>query len=218
MRKITVIINLLIVIIFFLTEIAFSWSENDEIFLAACSGNLGRVESLLRENPDLINKKDQYDYTLLHFACSEDRNHENKDTAEFLILEGADVNAKSKSGNTPLHVAAETGLNEIVGLLLDHSADVNARNNSGETPLDVALKEKYNNTEGVVKILLSHGADINLATLKKFCEEKKYDNIKLYLVNNWKPKVFLLIIILFVISLFLFKMKFSKHGSIKLKV
>ena len=51
---------------------------------------------------------------------------------------GADVNAKSDSGWTPLHDAAFGSHKEIVQLLIAKGANVNIRNSGGETPLDWA--------------------------------------------------------------------------------
>jgi len=56
-----------------------------------------------------------------------------------LISQGADVNAKNKSGWTPLHTAAAYKSNgEVLEYLLVNGADVNATNDFGETPLDLA--------------------------------------------------------------------------------
>ena len=56
------------------------------------------------------------------------------------IAAGTDLNAKVKTGSTPLHFAAGYGRNEIVGLLIAAGADVNAQNNRGGTPLGHARK------------------------------------------------------------------------------
>ena len=42
--------------------------------------------------------------------------------AELLIAKGADVNAKSKNGRTPLDVAEKEGYNVIIKLLRKHVA------------------------------------------------------------------------------------------------
>lgn len=51
---------------------------------------------------------------------------------KYLIDHGSDVNAKNKSGETPLHEAtASRGHQETVKILIDRGAEVNSRNNKG---------------------------------------------------------------------------------------
>ncbi len=52
-----------------------------------------------------------------------------------LLAHGADVNARDKFENTPLHWAAVYNGLEAAKALLTHGADVNARNQWGDTPL-----------------------------------------------------------------------------------
>ena len=56
------------------------------------------------------------------------------------LAAGADVNAKTKFGGSPLHRAANGGQNEIVELLIAKGADVNAKTKFGGSPLhDAAI-------------------------------------------------------------------------------
>ena len=58
------------------------------------------------------------------------------DLAEFLIENGADVNAKDNNGQTPLFYTARKIYNtQAAGLLIQSGAEVNARDNRGNTPL-----------------------------------------------------------------------------------
>ena len=70
------------------------------------------------------------------------------------LAAGADVNAKVKTGSTPLHFAAGYGRKEIVELLIAEGADVNAKKNSGRTPLDHAITGKHPET---ADLLRKHG-------------------------------------------------------------
>ena len=53
------------------------------------------------------------------------------DIADLLISKGANVNARDKSGATPLHQVALKGNLAFATLLLQHGADVNARDGDG---------------------------------------------------------------------------------------
>ena len=74
------------------------------------------------------------------------------------IADGADVNAKSKFGRTPLHHAAVDGRKEIAELLIAQGADVNAKIADGYTPLDRTNPpaNPYASTE-IADLLRKHG-------------------------------------------------------------
>jgi hypothetical protein len=55
-----------------------------------------------------------------------------------LFDSGADINARSKIGRTPLFMATENKRTEIVVLLLERGADASIGDNTGTTPLDLA--------------------------------------------------------------------------------
>ena len=58
--------------------------------------------------------------------------------AKCLIQHGADVNAKNKSLETPIMMAAKHNYVEIIDLLLKNAADVNRKDNDNYTALLVA--------------------------------------------------------------------------------
>jgi ankyrin repeat protein len=76
---------------------------------------------------------------------------------EFLAA-GADVNAKSKYGGTPLQYAAAYGHKETAELLVAKGADVNAKDKNGYTPLFGAALEGH---KEVAELLIAKGADVN---------------------------------------------------------
>ena len=76
------------------------------------------------------------------------------ETARLLIGRGADVNARNKSGDTPLHTAAWRGNMEVAKLLLGEGALINAKDSQNRTPLDAAVKAKY---KAMIDLLRSYG-------------------------------------------------------------
>ena len=84
---------------------------------------------------------------------------QNKDVAELLIAKGADVNARTVDGYTPLHQATILGLMDVAELLIAKGADVNAKNKDGTTPIHLASIKAHN--EDIAELLIANGADVN---------------------------------------------------------
>src|SRR5215831_8339693 len=75
-----------------------------------------------------------------------------------LLDEGISVNAEGPDGITPLMVAAETGSQDAMKILIDHKADVDSKNTFGSTALMLSVTDAKK-----VRLLLDHGADVNVA-------------------------------------------------------
>ena len=73
-----------------------------------------------------------------------------------MLRKGADVNARDRSGATPLHAAALKGNLAMAELLLAHGAAVDARDGDGLTPLHNAALSGH---AEVAALLLDRGAD-----------------------------------------------------------
>jgi len=73
----------------------------------------------------------------------------NLETVKFLA-ERENVNAKARTGFTPLHYASLGGFEEIVRVLIDAGAKVSLEDQNQQSPIDVAYR--FNN-EGIAKIL-----------------------------------------------------------------
>ena len=118
-----------------------------------------RIQAMIKDSPDLINAKDATGgaYTPLHMAA----NRGQLVVAQFLLANGAEVDAKNNSNETPLHVAARGGHKAMVELLLSHKANVKAADNNGQTPLHMAAGNGF---RSVAEVLLAHGADVNAKT------------------------------------------------------
>uniref|UniRef100_A0A3Q1CX63 SOWAHA-C winged helix-turn-helix domain-containing protein n=1 Tax=Amphiprion ocellaris TaxID=80972 RepID=A0A3Q1CX63_AMPOC len=97
--------------------------EKEWIYSAA-GARVPDLSQLLRQDPSLANKK----VTALHWAAK----HGNEDMATLVVNAGADVNTKSVSGYTPLHIAALHGHRHILDLLVGtYGAKENLRDYSG---------------------------------------------------------------------------------------
>ena len=76
-----------------------------------------------------------------------------------IIVEGADVNEKSHSGETPLYIAAWTGNLVAAEILIEAGADVNIRDIDGDTPLMAAADQ---GNALMTQKLISLGADVTV--------------------------------------------------------
>src|SRR5262249_18253778 len=108
--------------------------------------------------------QDDRHYTYLHEMA--DRLYEpvvSLQVAELLLEFGADPNAQTDNGWTPLHFACSTDAREeaMDALLLRSVADPNLTDSRGETPLHYALGASEESRR-IVALLLKHGADVDL--------------------------------------------------------
>uniref|UniRef100_A0A336MN10 Poly [ADP-ribose] polymerase n=1 Tax=Culicoides sonorensis TaxID=179676 RepID=A0A336MN10_CULSO len=125
---------------------------NAALLEAAKKGNLLRVQRLL--TPENINCRDVQgrNSTPLHLAAG----YNNLEVAEYLLEQGADVNAQDKGGLIPLHNASSYGHLEIAALLIKHNTLVNAIDKWGFSPLHEAAQKARTQ---LCALLLAHGAD-----------------------------------------------------------
>ncbi len=129
---------------------AFGGAIHDAVAL----GELGKIKTILNDDPSLISSRDRGGETALHIAALNGR----KNVAEFLVSNQADVDALDERGETPLHLAASEGHKDVVELLLASNADVNAWDRDGWTPLHFAASKGY---KDVAELLLASKADVN---------------------------------------------------------
>jgi ankyrin repeat protein len=124
------------------------------IHKAAKEGNIEAVKQHIAAGTDVNEKDDFFGRTPLYDSAMRGQ----KEVAELLIANGADVKVKDIDGWTPLRKAAYYGHKEIVELLIANGADVNAMINKGamggmydgRTPLDEAAGE-------IADLLRKHG-------------------------------------------------------------
>jgi ankyrin repeat protein len=75
--------------------------------------------------------------------------------ASVLLEKGANVEIPEEGGFRALHIAAESGDERLVKLLLDHHAQIDPRSDDGTTPLGVATRK---GREGIATLLRARGA------------------------------------------------------------
>ncbi len=132
------------------------------VWEAASVGALDLVKQLVDREPGLIHSLSHDGFTPLQLAAF----FGNKETVEFLVSRGADVNAVSHNtafarGVPILQSAVASGNAEVVRILLDSGANPNVLNEQEGTPLFIAAHE--GNAE-MVRLLLDHGANASLKT------------------------------------------------------
>lgn len=130
-----------------------------EIHDAAKNGEMKKVKTLLKDNPNLVFSKDTNGLTPLFFAVS----FGHKDVAELLLANNADVNDKDSVGNTPLTLAVIVGQKDMVELLLTNKANINAKDSKGNTPLSiaVAISSWDEHHKEVANLLSAYQANLN---------------------------------------------------------
>jgi ankyrin repeat protein len=106
--------------------------------LASFFKRRGVVKALLeRGAKPSLPSRDQ-GFTPLHSAVATDAGPAEREIVRLLRDAGADPNAKSREGATPLHTAAYTGDLEIAEMLLAYGADPSATDAKSLTALDIA--------------------------------------------------------------------------------
>jgi len=109
-----------------------SKSGETPLMLAAIKGRLDWVQAMVKRGAAI----NQEGWTPLHYACSGPDNG----VAAWLISQGAEINARSPNGSTPLMLAAGYGALDLTPVLLKAGADVSLRNQQGMTAADFARK------------------------------------------------------------------------------
>lgn len=113
-------------------------SDENPLMIASIEGQLPLVETLVLKKKAEVNKMG---WGPLHYASSAGK----LNIAEFLVANGAKVNALSPSETTPLMMAVSSGNELLIKFLLDNGADLSIRNHEGFSAIDVA--ELFNRSD-----------------------------------------------------------------------
>ena len=134
-------------------------SPASPIYYAALCGFHELVEHLITKHPQDVNADGGYYLRPLVAALT----GEHFQTANLLRQNGADLHVRGHAGKSPLHGAAPSGNFEVVRLLIEYDpSHINDRTEGGSTPLHF-VSEGHDFKAGFVsRLLLEHGADINV--------------------------------------------------------
>jgi ankyrin repeat protein len=156
------------------------WFEKSE---STQNGRLDVTKFLLERGAD-PDVKDTEDETPLHHASA----FGSVQGAQLMLKYGANINARSERGHTPLHRLLD-GLDDsydtidmfldTIRFLLEHGADIDALDNDHTTPLHLA---SYEGCAKGARLLLEHGANIHLEdktgrTPLQVAEDRKHKDI-----------------------------------------
>jgi ankyrin repeat protein len=140
------------------------WSPEKHLAQAAENGNFPEIQRLIAQGVD-VNTRVRYweDDTWTALLITVHRGHigENYfEIAEFLLEHGADVNAATSYGMTPLMKAI--GNIAILSLLLAYGADIHAKDHQGMTALGHAVSRggQYE----AAMLLIQHQASMTMTT------------------------------------------------------
>lgn len=105
------------------------------LMTAARWGNIPMVRFLLKNGATPNQPRSEAGRMALHVACAY---YGGMQICKALIAAGADVNAVTLKGETPLMMAASNGKADVVELLLRLGADKQKKDQNGKTALDYA--------------------------------------------------------------------------------
>ena len=127
------------------------------LYYAALCGFHDLVERLISEYPQDVNADGgNYLRPILAALATE-----HFKTADLLRHNGADLNIRGPSENTPLHSAVDgSGHIKVAQKLIEYDVNINTVNGGGYTPLHWASYDRFKGGF-IPRLLLKHGADVN---------------------------------------------------------
>ena len=130
--------------------------KDPDVFEAGVLGKLDKVKSLVTRDHSLVGSYSPDGFSVLALSAYLGQ----KDVTEYLIANGADVNAvaKNPTGFTALTGATANNHTEIAKMLVNNGANVNHRYEEGVSPL---MEASLNGNVELVRFFLEKGADPN---------------------------------------------------------
>uniref|UniRef100_A0A8C1ML56 E3 ubiquitin-protein ligase MIB1 n=1 Tax=Cyprinus carpio TaxID=7962 RepID=A0A8C1ML56_CYPCA len=129
---------------------------------ASQNGHVDVLKLLLKHNVDLEAEDKDGDRAVHHAAFGDEGS-----VIEVLHRGGADLNARNKRRQTPLHIAVNKGHLQVVKTLLDFGChpSLNNTDSEGDTPLHDAISKKR---DDMLSVLLEAGADVTITNNNGF--------------------------------------------------
>lgn len=124
--------------------------EDMNLFESIRAGEIETAVEIIEEGAEVnIRTDDEHEFTPMMFAAGMG----NLELVKALVENGADLDAKSASGQTALIWAARGGSLEVADYLLEQGADPDIKDSGGETALDWS---KRNDNEQLQTLLKEH--------------------------------------------------------------
>lgn len=127
---------------------------SEDLCEAVKKGDLAKVKELVLADKESLGTKTEGGQTPLHLAAGAG----NRPIIQFLIGQGADIDARDNQGNTPLHSAVSSKQVGIAKFLLAKGADVKIKNGQNMPVIVAALMS--GSTE-LIGLILDAGQDVN---------------------------------------------------------
>ena len=135
--------------------------KHTPLMIAAKRGHINALTLLIKHGAD-VDLQDSDGYKALHFAVY--GSDISSEIFSCLIGIGADVNARTNNGVTPLMIAAEEGHINAVTSLVKCGANVHLQDKDGQTALHHAMQSPQASICEVLSCLIKNGADVNAHT------------------------------------------------------
>ena len=143
------------------------WRGTPPIHQACKDGEL-RIARLLLDAGASVSSLDAFQQQPLHIVLSwRFSRPDASDLIDLLISRGAEINARTQTHETPLHLACKYGDVDNIRALLTRGADANCIDGDGRTPLHILAANvgyslyTFQSYPAISRLLYEHGANVD---------------------------------------------------------